>query len=705
MHNDPTNDSTGRSRDEHDIAARLEGQARGLELADTPIDVVVRRGRQRQRRRQTTLGLLAVAALAGTTVGAVQLLTRPTAPPHIVAASPSTDVVEPTTTGSTIADGVPISTAPTTSAVQLVDSNLVWNLVDPDSSEALGNMGQSIAGSGPFVAWSTAAGNTPDQPWRPALWRSDDGQSWQQIVDGPSMAFGSIAEWNGRFFAYGTVPSSASIPGVKSDLAVAVSDDGGVSWTTNPLPIDVSELAAMQGVSSVGVSTVAIASGPQGVLVAARVQPNFAWDQLLPTDAQMSGWGLTDEGVEVYAPASCAGTETTAPGFATVAPPAAETTPSGTTPATVATQVSPESATTVLGTVTTTAEIDATTATTTVACSGPVSGPAVAYRLTWAEIGIAPEAGVQVLGNQPILFLSTDGVTFEAVDSPIADDAQTGSDIRLASTDAGFSAWVATYGRADDSVASRLFDSPDGRTWTEGEPAPIEFPDAFSSSGGRLMMSGYSGGGNVIATRAPDGTWTSVSLDELTLPSDGVKVTFGTGAAAIGPTGITAIGWLNIDPIAEMGGVEWTEEGITIRADDSSGNYRFTDAATGVLIGTIEQYSSTTPLIEQSQQDGTYSVRRTDGGPVVATFTPDELATSLFGQVAYGTPPKVFVLHSTDGVNWSRELLDELVGAPVSSTGGIRLTESQVIVAANLTDQLNANGSAKQVLLIGTPRI
>ena len=56
-------------------------------------------------------------------------------------------------------------------------------------------------------------------------------------------------------------------------------------------------------------------------------------------------------------------------------------------------------------------------------------------------------------------------------------------------------------------------------------------------------------------------------------------------------------------------------------------------------------------------------------------------------------------MHSTDGVAWSRESLSDLVGSADRGTGGMRLTDTQIIVAANLAGQQNADGTPKQILL------
>ena len=106
-------------------------------------------------------------------------------------------------------------------------------------------------------------------------------------------------------------------------------------------------------------------------------------------------------------------------------------------------------------------------------------------------------------------------------------------------------------------------------------------------------------------------------------------------------------------------------------------------------------------LIAIDSQTGQYHVRLTEDGDVVATFSEDDV---VLEDPADAGVPTSLVLHSADGVAWSRESLSDLVGQPVSGTGGIRVTDTQIIVAANLTEPKNADGTSKQVLLLGTPK-
>ncbi|MBI5089380.1 MAG: hypothetical protein HZB15_11125 [Actinobacteria bacterium] len=205
--------------------------------------------------------------------------------------------------------------------------------------------------------------------------------------------------------------------------------------------------------------------------------------------------------------------------------------------------------------------------------------------------------------------------------------------------------------------------------------------------------------GYVVGVRSPDGSWTSVDLDDLRLPSDGVMTQLYTGKLTAGPTGISLIATVSVDPIAEVGGVDVTRNGITMHAADWQGNVTFLDES-GVELGRVAG-GQPSGLVEQDEVAGGYRVRRTAGGAVVATFVYDDISQAIDGSAVETQRP--FVIHSDDGVNWSREALTDLAGEPVQSTSGIRLTDTQIIVAANLEGQANPNGTPKQVLLIGTP--
>jgi|CXWL01.1.fsa_nt_gi hypothetical protein len=717
MNHDPARRSTAdEAMTEQHIAARLTQRARHFDLTDTPVELVVRRGRQRQRRHHNIVGLVAVIGVCGSTIAAVTVLSRPGDHRVVGAPSPSdaagAESADPTTMvgAETAAPATPLETATLT----IVESNLVWNRVDPDSAEALG-IGSTVAGDGPFVAWSTAPAQRDD--YSPVLWRSDDGQTWEPVADAPFASYVALSELDGRFFAFGTTPAIASNSGLGYDLAVSLSDDAGRTWSSAALPIDVTELAAAQGVSSVGMYPLALATGTHGVLVAAQVTPFIDWERLMPAEANANGWTTTADGVDVYGPPPCAGPSATVVGTFPLA-----TVPTTTLVDAVAGPLKPAAPSLVVDT--TSVVVDAAavgTSTTTIAIGtigdevnaiippapGPeCTEPTIVDSLTWAELGIDPDAGRASMGSNPRFYFSADGVSFAEVKRPSTPEGSFIGDLRIAAVDDHFVAWTGSYRPDGSSAISALFETTDGQAWIDATPPPLDYPETLAAIGSRLVATGYAFDTNStrVALRNDDGSWVSVDLNDLILPSDGVKASFAAGGASVGPTGITAIGWLNVDPVAEIGGVELTIDGVTVRAEDSSRSFRFLDAATGSEIATIEDYNSPGALVEISNRDGSFLVRRTTDGPVVATFDQDDIDSMFQDAYRAAANPTAYVLHSTDGLNWSREKVDDIVGETISGAGSFRQTATQVIVAANLAGQTNDNGTPKQVLLIGTPR-
>ena len=72
---------------------------------------------------------------------------------------------------------------------RLVESNLAWSQFEPDSAAAVSflNGTAELTGDGPFIAWSTAPGLDSGKA---AMWRSDDGLSWQQLDNVPGLLVG-----------------------------------------------------------------------------------------------------------------------------------------------------------------------------------------------------------------------------------------------------------------------------------------------------------------------------------------------------------------------------------------------------------------------------------------------------------------------------------------------------------------------------------
>ena len=652
---DPSTDGEQPTATERRIAARLIARSRRLELTTTPVEMVVRRGRERQRRQRIATSLLAVVALCGATIGAVQVLLRPGNPGTVTSATSSASAPAGADTDS---PEQPPSSEFT--PITIVEPNLVWNRVDPSSAEAIVSGGGPISGAGPFLAWSTAAGQSDEDT--PTIWRSADGLAWDELGDVPGVSAYAMAEFDGQFFAYGTAPAAAPIGGTPFDVGVAVSDDDGDTWTTTSLPIDVSELEAGAGVASVSVSPRGMSAGPQGVLVVASVQPSLDLQALLPADVLTSNFAMTPTGIQSFADSPCRSDDV----------------PSPTTPA--------------------------------VQCATSDGVVPVVHDFTWAELGVDADVARTSMWPNFHYFLSVDGLSFEEVAAPVLGAGMAPSDIRLTLLDDRFVAWIGSGDVNGTTENSELYESTDGRTWTTIGPTPIRYPDSLGTLNGQLVITGYSDatGAGIASVRHADGKWTTVDLNDLTSPTDGVKPSFQLwSSASFGTTGITAIGTLVRDPIAEFGSVEMTRDGVTIRATDDTGTFQFVDTKTNTEIAETTDWTSTDPLVELTAT-GTFSVSRVEGGPAIARFTSDEINAMMAPAYAASETvvPELYVLHSTDGVNWSRQRLADIAGEPNIGEAMAYQSGSQVIVSATVesTDPTAPVGTSDQVILVGTPR-
>ncbi len=661
----------GPDRSTDRIADRISDRAAHIELGPPMLDVVVARGRQRDHRRRAAVGITAVVGICAGSIAAISVLSRP-ADPDRIAAAPTADSTAVTSAASTVpapsvpAPSVPDGVAP---SVDLVASPFVWNRVDPDSSEAINvstGADSTIAGTGPFVAWSTAPAVSDD--YSGVLWRSDDGLRWEQVAAPPPVTGRNVTAANGRFLTYGTSPATSA--GRKSDLAIGMSDDGGRTWTTDRLPLDTSDLLAEAGVDSVGVWTTSIAATSDVVLVSAQITANIDLQSKLPAGTFDRPWTSSEAGIEVPEGDTCAEISPTTVSYGTGAP----------------------------GTV----GSDASASTIATACT---------YRTyTWADLGISARAARTWMHPEVRMLASTDGRTFTEIDpSGILDGA---TDVRLIALDDSFVA-SATLLESDGATVTMLFSSADGRAWTEIGVVPMTWTDSFGAVGERLVVTGYdnTASSQVVAVRDEAGTWSTTLLNGFVLPGDGVKASMGVGSIAVGPNGISMIGALFVDQVAEIGGVTLSKNGITVAMSDDSYNHQVIDDATGQVLATVTNdgdpvRSSSNPdlVVGTNGEDGpTFEVRREAGGEVVMTYTFEDLATAVATATRdQHVGPTVFLLHSVDGMSWSRESLDEIAGQPVTGTGGIRLTDSGVIVAANLAAERNPNGTPKQILLIAT---
>ncbi|HEY7626844.1 MAG TPA: hypothetical protein VH761_07245, partial [Ilumatobacteraceae bacterium] len=221
---------------EQRIAAHLQRASQTVDIGDTAVATVIRRGRQRNERRRAAVGVAAVATLSGATIGSIQLLSKPAT--RKVVPSTDSDLSEATTPAMSVPTTTTAGADEGLTLANRIESQLVWNSVDPGTDEALGMTvywnPSTPAAKPPFLVWSSAPGKPPvdDGTLQPTLYRSDDGIHWTP-TDGtefvePEVSMRGLSARDGRLFAFGTAAATAPIPqGKAGDVVVDVSDDQG----------------------------------------------------------------------------------------------------------------------------------------------------------------------------------------------------------------------------------------------------------------------------------------------------------------------------------------------------------------------------------------------------------------------------------------------------------------------------------------------
>lgn len=663
------------------LGHHLREQAAALTLADTPVDAIIRRGDRRRQRRRTMIGVVSATALVVTGVVGLNLLSRQAG--HRVVGGTTTDnstnvavSATPNGTPQTTVLDVPIDSP----AITPVASNLTWNVVVPNASEALGYgyLPLGLSGDGPLYAYSSAPGRSVD--FTNTLYRSDDGVTWTPTAD-VSLPDQSVynpvaAAGNGdRLYALGTAAATAPIPpGGAGDLVIDSSSDGGATWTDTVLDVDLRALDALAGVRSVTAYRLQIAASGNMVIAMAHVEPVFDLTQF---DGQGISFGT--EGITVT-PYTCDGSElgvaSTVVGDATQAP------------------------------VTTSVVYDGSYDDLLNTCVDEPDPSSTGY--TWSELGI-DQAAVDAYLSPAHAFVSTDGATFSEVPFPGTSPGALNSASLLRSLRDGFGL-ITTESSVDATTyRQRFFTSSDGVTWQEHElPAELvtwSVSNLGSLTDGTLVLTGYSGDGEATAASSVDGgtTWEVSRLSGLLTDEDGATAYLSTSDATIGTTGVTLVGFVNIDPFVEHGPVSITRDGIVVTQIDSNGSLVFTDEATGDELGRMTRSLEGSTTNDRTSYDidtGDVELFADDGAALLTMPAADQ--SELYSQI-YQLGTKLVVLHSTDGVSWSREDIDSIVGSEIDMMGLIRTGSSEITLS--VTDSINRNpdGTPRTLVLVGTP--
>lgn len=678
---------------EQRIADQLQRQAKSLDVGTTAVATVVQRGRQRRDRRKVGLSLATVLAVSTATIGTIQLMSKPVSR-RIVAAPTDTTPTGETTPAETVTASSLAAQGIELTPVNRVESNLQWNVVTVKSTEALGTvMWDQNALTGqkpPFLAWSSAPGrpaNPQNQEFVPNLYRSDDGISWTAAGTSdftqPKVSMRGVGVRDGRMFAFGTAAATAPIrQGGAGDVVVDVSDDQGGSWRHIALPFELRKLAKSKGVQGVGF-TGDMATGSKGVV--AIGSPTVNLDQSV-LGGSNGGVIPTREGAARIMYPTCDGgvTSTIAYPQAPIDADTGPVPPGNTYPVAtdgVAVDVLPDRACTV------------------------DTRPQQSGVIPWADLGVDPDVVAQMFTAR--VFVSTDGETFTEGSFPALPDGYQLGQLDVSTTDAGFAATAQFYRPMTGAPLNKLYLSADGLTWAESE-----MPAAFYSSINVLNNGSIVGFGSDNRTGAPftavstDGVeWRQMSMSSLLNPDDGKTAMIGYSLGAAGPSGMTAFALVEVDVAAEVGGISIDKDGVRLTLKEArTGLTVATDIATGEELGRLTDYNASTsssgPLMRE--QDGGVRLLGQDG-TVRVKFAGEELV-HLYDLPTTTHPTKTVILHSADGINWSRDDVAPIPGLNSINPRRVQVTDTNILLTFGDQQVLGTKELPRTVVLVGTPK-
>lgn len=287
----------------------------------------------------------------------------------------------------------------------------------------------------------------------------------------------------------------------------------------------------------------------------------------------------------------------------------------------------------------------------------------------------------------PRAFVSTDGAQFTEVSfPPLPDDViPDGVGMQVIGTAAGFYA-ILNAQQVGGQYSKYIFHSADGSAWTQMAIAQLQIAGVMDD--GTLVAQDWSAGGGDRVLLSKDGSnWQRYDLAPLLDQADGTVVSMNT-QLTVGPDGITAVATFTNDPIAEAGGRRLVKDGVRAEIASMNGSVQFYDDATGAVLDFRFENDESATVLDAN-------------GQAITHFTIYEIKE--LGNFTGSGVQSTALLHSSDGIHWSRENLVDLTGSAFITPGFVRQVDGKVLVT--VTDQSTRVDNVLQTLvLVGTPK-
>lgn len=619
---------------EQRLTAHLGEQAEDIDPIDQGVERVMSAGRRKRTTRVMMLGAAAGLAVIGLAVGAIAVFGN----------RHDDQTIQPAIRPLSL--GLPDATK--------VAAHFDWT-VEASSSTA-GQFGTSPwwSGASSNGVSSYTFGTVPhaaDQPAEQQLWSTSDGIDYQAAgVAFDPWIVGLDSSTADRIYAIGTVPD-----GLSFGYQTGVTTDSGTTWTTDMLPLDLSQVRTdLGGLSTIGAQVVDGGGNVVAIVQTTGFAANLAIDGV---DTQY-GTLVTADGVEVYgAPDDLAAVaeRECPPRWPLAKGPPREFVTEETAPVATTVPFGPRGMVNEWH------------------CESPDSGEPdvwvdpsrihgdVAQVVPFERLHMA-DASIKALRNAVRVFHSTDGTSWTEVELPAGGSNSfppnllwTGSQFALRTPGAG---------------TGELWLSADGLTWQEGTlPAATDGMSFGALPDGSLLLAGRQAG-EVVAYTSTDGReWKGVSLSALlgldpTWRSSQYQLVTSTDGASL-MISATADGFATLGPpVVDHGRYQ-------LRLSDSQGGAELLDGDGNVIdrIDSVWQMAGFTGFEGRLATTGSGSVSVIDptSGDVVDVFTQSEIqlksdevwSTAKGQQFQSKNPPGAWwALDTIDGTNWGVSRID-----------------------------------------------